>query len=479
MRAIPSCDHAHDRFPRARNSLESNSPSARAKSDTGDNNLPRDDILILAVQALKTNSAMKIMTYLSNDNPISMLRGKTSLRIRPRFVRVIRCSLILTGATLLLVPPCLAQSGWRPIASMGEVRYFHAATLLSNGNVLVEGGYLTGSAEIYNPVKGSWRPTGSVNILSREQHTSTLLPDGRVLVAGGYVVPDSIASAELYDPMTGTWSLTGSLNEARMAHGAALLADGKVLVAGGSGAGSLASAELYDPVTGTWSLTGSMTDGRDLHTTTRLADGRVLVAGGEKGFGSTYLTSAEIYDPATGIWTPTGSLHFKRRQHTATLLSDGKVLVAGGYTPGATASCEVYDPATGIWTLTGSLITGRFSHKAVLQHDGTVLVAGGDASDLKSTELYDPVTGTWSAAGNLKTQRSAHTITLLADGTTLVTGGIEWPAIGLNSAEIYTPAFAEPMSVDGNGTFNSLRRDRQLYYRRYGNPRHSQRHSHL
>jgi hypothetical protein len=148
-------------------------------------------------------------------------------------------------------------------------------------------------------------------------------------------------------------------------------------------------------------------------------------------------------------------LHVARHSHTATLLSDGKVLVAGGYTPGATASCELFDPATGTWTLTGSLITGRFSHKAVLQNDGTVLVAGGDDPDLVSTELYDPATGTWSSAGNIMTQRRAHTMTRLADGTALITGGIEFPSVALRSAEIYTPAFAQDMSVDGNGTFNS------------------------
>jgi hypothetical protein len=62
---------------------------------------------------------------------------------------------LLTGAGLSLVGPCFAQSGsWRPIANMGETRYLHAATLLNNGNVLVEGGYLNPGAEIFPPRKG-------------------------------------------------------------------------------------------------------------------------------------------------------------------------------------------------------------------------------------------------------------------------------------------------------------------------------------
>jgi hypothetical protein len=35
-------------------------------------------------------------------------------------------------------------------------------------------------------------------------HTATMLPNGKVLLAGGY----NLATAELYDPMTGTWTNT-------------------------------------------------------------------------------------------------------------------------------------------------------------------------------------------------------------------------------------------------------------------------------
>jgi len=75
----------------------------------------------------------------------------------------------------------------------------------------------------------------------------TLLPDGTVLLAGGTNL--EIDTAEIYDPVTGTWSLTGSLNTMRKDHAATLLLNGMVLVTGGAliHKSALASAELYDP----------------------------------------------------------------------------------------------------------------------------------------------------------------------------------------------------------------------------------------
>ena len=81
---------------------------------------------------------------------------------------------------------------------------------------------------------------------ARYYHTATLLAGGKVLVAGGTGNSGFLASAELYDPAANTWSAAGSLATARDYHTATLLANGKVLVAGGSGnSGDLASAELY------------------------------------------------------------------------------------------------------------------------------------------------------------------------------------------------------------------------------------------
>ena len=330
------------------------------------------------------------------------------------------------------------------------------ATLLPDGTVLVAGGEgadgsdpLT-SAELFDPTSGSWRATGSM-LEGRYFQSATLLVDGNVLVAGGYSGPGldpALTSAELYDPITGTWAATGDMMQARVGHTATLLPDGRLLVAGGLECCAsrvvgdrLASAELYDPVTGTWTATSDMIQARDGHTATLLPDGRVLVAGGR---------SAELYDPSTGRWTATGDMTEPYFGHTATLLLDGTVLVAGGDAPsgpGARAwpHAELYDPVTGTWDATHGMITPRLGHTATLLPDGRVLVLGGrvhggaDSALLHEAELYDAVTGRWAAVGEVIGARSGHTATLLPDGRVLVVGGY---GSELQSAELYDPARA-------------------------------------
>ncbi len=101
---------------------------------------------------------------------------------------------------------------WQRIGNMNHERRRHTATLLPNGQVLVTGGTPCGdiigdcppgprgSAELYDPITRTWTDTGSFAI-ERWYHTATLLPNGQVLVAGGGTFPGGILrSAELYTP---------------------------------------------------------------------------------------------------------------------------------------------------------------------------------------------------------------------------------------------------------------------------------------
>jgi phosphoribosylcarboxyaminoimidazole (NCAIR) mutase len=83
----------------------------------------------------------------------------------------------------------------------------------------------------------------------RAYHTATLLPNGTVLAAGGSGDVMGVASAEIYDPVAGTWMATGTMSTVRVLHTATLLPNGTVLAAGGFGnAGSVASsAEIFYP----------------------------------------------------------------------------------------------------------------------------------------------------------------------------------------------------------------------------------------
>jgi hypothetical protein len=203
------------------------------------------------------------------------------------------------------------------------------ATLLQNGQVLIAGGE-TASAELFNPSTGTFTATGSMTV-SRTGQTATLLPDGHVLISGGVqdvgpgTVPiplsPGIASAELYDPVSGTFTATGSMSNGRAWHTATLLVDGAILVTGTDN-----SAELFSPGTGTFSVAGELSTGYRATATLR-NDGTVLVAGGHPFLS---LATAQLFAPESGGFVATGSLISARDGHTATRLADGAVLITGG-----------------------------------------------------------------------------------------------------------------------------------------------------
>jgi large repetitive protein len=133
---------------------------------------------------------------------------------------------------------------------MDIARHYLSASILTNGKILVTGGYRGLSAELYDPLTGHWKTTGSMNS-QRSNHRASLLKTENVLVIGGAHDSAVLNTAELYDPSTETWTSGGYMKNIRSFHTASLLISGEVLVTGGSdGSATLNSAELYNPFTG-------------------------------------------------------------------------------------------------------------------------------------------------------------------------------------------------------------------------------------
>ena len=115
---------------------------------------------------------------------------------------------------------------WSATGKLLTGRGGHTTTLLPNGKVLIAGGIdysadgtpIFGSAELYDPDKATWGAASSM-ASSRFKHAAVRLVSGEVLVAGGTSTEPSndraLASAEIYNPVAGTWRTVGSMATGR------------------------------------------------------------------------------------------------------------------------------------------------------------------------------------------------------------------------------------------------------------------------
>ena len=198
---------------------------------------------------------------------------------------------------------------WTTAGSLNTPRAQATLTLLPDGKALAVGGLSSGgtlaSAELYDPgagPTGTWSPVADMNT-PRAGHHATLVSNQQVLIVGGYNDTGPLASAELYDPNTGaggTWTLAPDMKTARDAPTGVTLKDGRILITGGEDPpGPAATAQIYDPQPPTWEAETLPVGTRRNATATLLPKGTVLYAGGDVGnTGITdALSSAELFQP--------------------------------------------------------------------------------------------------------------------------------------------------------------------------------------
>lgn len=206
---------------------------------------------------------------------------------------------------------------------LNDARFSHSAILLNNGKVLLAGGIgvagqKLATAELYDPASAAANKIAATGIMTAPRWLNTMerLGDGTILVVGGSSgtisgdVPSAtyLSSAEIYDPVTGTFTDAGfALVDSRGFHTTTRLADGTALIAGGFGllssapltGSTLATAELFTSGAAFARTATDMPVERANHTATILPDsGKVLIIGGGGYSGGSFavMNSALLYE---------------------------------------------------------------------------------------------------------------------------------------------------------------------------------------
>jgi hypothetical protein len=341
---------------------------------------------------------------------------------------------------------------WEPTATAGApgARTRHVAVWSpSASRMIVWGGKVPGgftnTGGRYDPVKGTWQPTSTVNAPSERADATAVWDDVEnvMIVWGGTGPGGLLGTGGIYDPATDTWKalpLSGAPS-ARSQHtavwGSTLAFMGAthgMIVWGGSTSGTaqLADGFLYDPIANAWLPLPAGPNQRGQHTAVWNTSNQMIVFG---GFGTDLLMAPNLYlndswtfDPSTG-WTqimPT-TLPDARISHTA-VWAGASMLVFGGRNgmPGFLPDTDKL--AAGDWTVSTPTPSpeGRQGHTAVWIGAPTsaMLIFGGDQGGgafLDTGWSVDAGGVTWKPLPTAPEARSGHTA--VVNGTTMIVWG--------------------------------------------------------
>lgn len=409
---------------------------------------------------------------------------------RARWAAVIPLLLLMSGSAS---GGCVDGGTFQNVGNDTAARFFHRASLLPNGLVMVSGGMRLqlsplslvslSAISFFNPLtnsfSASFAPLGGGPAVSpvlatpRSTHTQTTLADGRVLITGGYVSAAGTSpgvattSVEVFDPQTGLVSAGPAMAIPRAAHTASLLADGRVVVAGGG------TWQVFDAGTGAWSPDHSLQRSRLGQAAVVLPDhdgpgvDAVLLIGGT-GSGPDTL---EVLHPGTGLSTlVAATLSIGVDDLAAARLPNGRVLIVGGQdaTTGNTIDrTYLFDPADSSLSPAPAppgRSAGIADHQIAVIGSFAMIFGGeqeiaGTDTELNYAAVFDGVAGAWQPALTMNFTHDDFPAVHLNDGRILLIGGGA-PFLGQEiptaTCEVFVPASFQPGDMNKDGTTNLL-----------------------
>ena len=276
------------------------------------------------------------------------------------------------------------------LQNMESTRAAHSSSKIGEGRILIAGGMSQATladAIVYNYADDVLEKIGPM-IERRQSHTADVLSNGEVILTGGYNDDWKVTSSiEIFSPLTNSFSKIGDLLQERSGHLSAVISDEEILFVGGIGNNwnYLRSAEIFNFRTRKSRMVGSMSDPREGHILQSLGGDKYLVSGGHSGRREhvTIYSSAEIFDVKTERFRKVTPMTTRRHKHDSIQLEDGKILILGGADErdgrGAYKSVEIFNPKTESFSHYGEMNYGRYKHEqgTINLGEGLFLLTGG------------------------------------------------------------------------------------------------------
>ena len=345
------------------------------------------------------------------------------------------------------------------------------AAVMNNGNILFyyypAAGTLNSQAMVLNPVSGAL--TNVALPVNEDIFCSglSILENGNVIVEGGNITgtcdhTDGGASGcgttqvQIFNPSTSSWTTGTSMNYARWYPSDIELTDGTLLeVSGTDSTGQWVQTELesYNYNTTKWTV---LPTSANLPSAVSQVYPRLTLLPTGNVFLSSPAEDSYQFNPITNKWSFVAKVNFGYRYFAPhVLLPNGDIMVAGGspskLNGGSTATntAEIINmsAAKPAWSYTSSMNYARYNENLVLLADGTVLAVGGGggggryANPVLTAELYNPTTGQWSVMAAQTIQRTYHSTAVLIPDGRVVSAGSDNGAPTQVTYEIYSPPY--------------------------------------
>jgi hypothetical protein len=297
---------------------------------------------------MKSRTLVMVLALLLGSASIGFSQSWTPLKSQPTFAA--NAALLLTDGRVIvqdtnasdwwtLTPDntgSYVNGTWKQVASLqaGYSPLYHAAAILPDGRLVIQGGEYNGSnnpvwtkqGSIYDPLKNTWTPVNPPSGWSQIGDAQSVILDG-----GTFMLGDPFDNADaLLDAKTLTYTVLSGTGKADRndEEGWVLLPNGEVLT---TDAIDAPNSEVFNRTTETWSSAGSTIvrledpNSQEIGPMVLRPDGIVFATGANaNGAGHT-----SNYDTKTGTWTagpdiPNG---LDIADGPAALLPDGNVLI--------------------------------------------------------------------------------------------------------------------------------------------------------